>query len=211
MFINEPAEPETYPAPRVFLGFTETDYIYRFRHDLPSALCEQLEELILSTSPPADWQQRPTCAKEIEAILQLHAPIQDIEFGPAFRFPDHLTSKPEVVRVDTHNADLLAFGFSDTIPELDDIQPCVAIVEAGKAVSVCHSVRKSPQAEEAGVGTLVSHRGKGYAVLVAGGWAQAVKENGKIPFYSTSWESRSSRRVAEKLELIQFGVDYHIT
>lgn len=210
-YINEPAEPETYPAPRFFLGYSGSGFVYRFRNDLPSSVCEQLEELVLSTSFPPVPQSHPACAKEVEEILLSHAPIQKIWSGPAFRFPEHIKFDAQVVRIASHNADLLENGFSDWISELDFIQPCMAIVEEGHAVSICQSVRKSPHAEAAGVDTLASHRGKGYAPLVVAGWAEAVKAKRKIPFYSTSWENRSSQRVAEKLGLIQFGVDYHVT
>ena len=39
--------------------------------------------------------------------------------GPRFRFPDVLDRTAEAVGVDKHNAELLEFGFSDTIDELD--------------------------------------------------------------------------------------------
>ena len=111
--------------------------------------------------------------------------------------------------MDKHNAELLEFGFSDTIDELDHIQPCMVALEAGRAVSICCSVRKSLKAEEAGVETLVSYRGKGYAARAVAGWAQAIKEKGRIPLYSTSWDNGASQRVAQKLGMIPFGADFN--
>ena len=73
--------------------------------------------------------------------------------------------------------------FSDLISELDHCQPVVAIVEGDRAVSICQSVRKSVEAEEAGVDTLLSHRGKGYAAQVVAGWAGIVREQGRMPLY----------------------------
>jgi len=131
--------------------------------------------------------------------------------GPAYRFPDSLWVSPEVVRIDRSTAYLLEFGFSDLVPELDHCQPVVAIVKGDKAVSVCQSVRKSEEAEEAGVDTLLPHRGKGYAAQVVAGWARIVREQGRIPLYSTSWDNRASQRVAEKLGLGLYGVDIHIS
>lgn len=87
----------------------------------------------------------------------------------------------------------------------------MAIVEGDKAVSICQSVRKSEEAEEAGVDTLLSHRGKGYAVQVVAGWARIIREQGRIPLYSTSWDNKASQRVAEKLGLELYGVDIHIS
>lgn len=210
-FVNEPVKPAKHLAPRLFLGVTKMGLIYRFRDDLPISVCDQLEKLILSEPTLVNLCQHPASFKKIESVLHAHAPIQEIEIGPAFQFPPPFNQVPEIVKVDKHNAELLSFGFSDTVPELDFIQPCVAVIEQGRAVSVCHTVRISPQAEEAGVDTLAHCRGKGYALKVASGWAQAVNAKGKIPIYSTSWENTSSQRVAQKLGLIQFGVDYCIT
>lgn len=210
-YINEPAESEIYPAPRFFLSYTESDFIYRFRHDLPSALCQKLEALIHSITFPTDSPHNPPCAKEIEKLLLSHAPIEKVWTGPAFQFPEQMVLKSNAVKIDKNKKDLLEFGFLDWIPELDFIQPCLAIIKNGHAVSVCHSVRKSSMAEEAGVDTLDAYRGNSYAPSVVAGWAESVKMNGKIPLYSTSWENKASQRVAQKLGLIQYGVNYHVT
>ena len=111
--------------------------------------------------------------------------------------------------MDKHHAKLLEFGFSDWIEELDHIQPCMGVLEEGRVVSICCSVRKSSKGEEAGVDTLASYRGKGYAAHAVTGWAQAVKTKGRIPFYSTSWDNRASQRVGQKLGLIPFGTDFN--
>ena len=111
--------------------------------------------------------------------------------------------------IDKHNVELLEFDFSDWIDELDHIQPCMGVLEEGKIVSICCSVRKSSKAEEAGVETLASYRGKGYAARTVASWAHAVREKGRIPFYSTSRDNRASQRVAQKLGLILFGVDFN--
>ena len=210
-FINDPTEPEIYPAPRFFLGFTESGFVFRFRYDLPPQLCAQIKEVIHSNPPSWKFQTAPTCATEIERILDSHGKIERIWCGPAFCFPDHVPVSPEIMHVEKQKTDVFKSTFPDMISEFDYTQPCVAFLDGAKAVSVCQSVRKTPKAEEAGVDTLDGYRGRGYAPLVVAGWAEAVKAKRKIPFYSTSWENRSSQRVAEKLGLIQFSVYYHIT
>ena len=115
-FINDPTEPETYPAPRFFLGFTESGFVFRLRHDLPQQLCTQLKELIHSKPPSTNLQASPACAKKIEEILNSQAPIEKISCGPAFWFPDHVEVATEVVCVERQNADILESGFSDMIP-----------------------------------------------------------------------------------------------
>ncbi len=210
-FINEPFRPEDHPAPVVFIGRTRCGSVVRFRYDIPEALCKRVQAII-QTQPLSDkLYESPSYLAKVKDLLTPHITMDRQWMGPAYRFPDSLGVSPEVVRIDRSTAYLLEFGFSDLIPELDHCQPVVAIVEGDKAVSICQSVRKSVEAEEAGVDTLLSHRGKGYAAQVVARWAGLVREQGRIPLYSTSWDNRASQRVAEKLGLQLYGVDIHIS
>ena len=74
-FINEAIAPEKYPAPRLFIGHTEGGSIYRFRYDLPTIICNQLEELILLESPPRGIVQQPDYVETVKKILSAHAPV----------------------------------------------------------------------------------------------------------------------------------------
>jgi predicted GNAT family acetyltransferase len=86
-----------------------------------------------------------------------------------------------------------------------------AVVVGGRAVSVCGSVRISDRADEAGVETHPDFRGRGHALAAVWAWAQAVRNSGRVPLYSTSWSNMQSRRVAEKLGLVQYGTVVHVT
>ena len=99
----------------------------------------------------------------------------------------------------------------DWLGDLLDCQPFVALLENGRAVSMCATVRTTGRADEAGVDTPPEFRGRGFAGHVVAAWAVAVVRLGRTPLYSTSWENAASQAVARKLGLIQFGADLHIT
>ncbi|HVG44817.1 MAG TPA: GNAT family N-acetyltransferase [Longimicrobium sp.] len=87
----------------------------------------------------------------------------------------------------------------------------MAVVEDGRAVAVCSSVRITDAAREAGVETAPGFRGRGHAARAVAAWAVAVRRMGAIPLYSTSWSNAASQGVARKLGLRMFGADLHIT
>jgi predicted GNAT family acetyltransferase len=131
--------------------------------------------------------------------------------GPAYQFTEYVApSKPLLALTET-NAERLRGGFEKLVAELPAWQPFLAIVEESRAVSICRSVRITPEAHEAGVETLHEFRGKGYAKDVVAGWARVVQSLGAIPLYSTSWENTASQAVAKKLHLVPYGADFHIT
>jgi predicted GNAT family acetyltransferase len=72
-------------------------------------------------------------------------------------------------------------------------------------------VRKTAIAHEAGVETAKEFRGRGCAVEAVAAWARIVRDAGRIPLYSTSWQNYASQALAAKLRLVRFGSDLHIT
>jgi len=206
--INEPAGA---PAPRFFLGRTKAGNIWRFRYDLPADVIRRLDEVCASEPVVADLQAAPIHLKSLERILRTHGQIQQAWMGPAYRFPDDIHRPTNSVRITKENAALLRPGFTDWIPWLGFSQPCMAVVENGRAVSLCCSARISSRAHEAGVETLRGYRRRGCAAGVVAGWAMAVRELGRIPLYSTSWDNVASQGVARKLGLILYGADLHFT
>jgi len=208
--INEPSG-DGKPAPRFFFGYTNEGSIYRFRHDLPDNVVAQLKEIAAAESMPVNSQKIPRNRRQFEDILQSHAPIERVWIGPAYRFPKHITPPANVVRLSRENVGLLKGDFAEVVSELNSSQPYLAVIEDSQVVSICQSVRLSSHAHEAGVDTLVGYRQRGYATSVVAAWALAVRALNRVPLYSTSWDNVASQGVAQRLGLVQYGVDYHVT
>jgi RimJ/RimL family protein N-acetyltransferase len=137
--------------------------------------------------------------------------VQNVWQGPAFCFPEALSGGGGAVRVTEANAEVLSPRFEDWLGDVSEDVPMAAVLEDGKAVSICCSVRLTSEAHEAGVETHEDFRGRGHGAAATAAWARAVREMDRMPLYSTSWRNYASRALASRLGLIQFGVDLHIT
>jgi hypothetical protein len=138
--------------------------------------------------------------------------------GPAFRFPAALPpaaaggAGAELVVIDEGNSELLSSAFAWFRSQLRERQPCIAAAKGGRAISVCYTARGfGGPSLEAGVETLAEHRGCGHGARVVAAWAHAVRAAGHHPLYSTSWENRASRALADRLGLVAYGEDLHFT
>ena len=208
--INEPTG-DAEQAPRFFFGYTNAGSICRFRHDLPDNVVAHLKEVAATEPIPMNSEKIPKNHRQFENILQSHAPIERVWIGPAYRFPEHITPPTNAARLSSENAGFLKKDFAEMVSELNSWQPYLAIIEDSQAVSICRSVRVSSRAHEAGVDTPVGYRRRGYATSVVAAWALTVCALNRVPLYSTSWDNLASQRVARRLGLVQYGVDYHVT
>jgi hypothetical protein len=209
LFVNEPGGGA--PAPRLFFGRTRAGNVWRFRADLPDILMAQLEALCVDEPVGMELHGTPRHVEAYVRLLETHAPVHRRWMGPAYHFTEYLEPSRPVLAITETNAEMLRGGFEDLVAELPDWQPFLAVVEERRAISVCRSVRITPEAHEAGVETLHDFRGKGYAKDVVAGWARLVQSMGAIPLYSTSWENTASQALAKKLRLVPYGADFHVT
>jgi hypothetical protein len=200
-------EPEGEAAGGFFLGRTADGNVWCPGAGLPDGLAAELEQLAVTEPVTADWREPPRCRSAV--IGRLGSPAVEWR-GPAYAVPEGVADRGPTVVVDGGNAFLLGERFGGLAAQLAARAPCLAVVEGGRALSVCFSARVGERACEAGVETLPEHRGRGMAGSAVAAWAVEVRRRGKVPLYSTSWENRSSRRLAEKLGLRMYGEDWHV-
>jgi hypothetical protein len=197
--------------PRFRLFRTAADNHWRVRDALDAALGARLGALVASEPVVEDFEAHPPAIDAYRTALEESAPIQREYRGPAFRFPDPLPDLAgDAIVVTPARFDLLGEHFGWAIEEWDDIQPVTVTIEDGVAVSICHSPALSDRAAEAGVFTAEVARGRGHATAVVSLWARLVRDTGRLPMYSTSWDNPASRRVAAKLGVQLYGEDFHL-
>ena len=206
--VNEP-DPND-PAPRFFLARTAAGNLWRTRFDLPPDLATALERLAADEPVVRDLQEPARHTAEYSALLRQHAPLRNIDAGPAYYLPE-LDPPTETVPITPANAALLEAHYPYTRSRHAELAPVVVCVADGVAVAVCCSARMTAQVAEAGVYTVESYRGRGYAAETVRGWAAAIRAMGRLPLYSTSWANTASQAVARKLRAVQYAVDFSLT
>lgn len=204
-------EPEGATTPRFFLGRTAEGNEWRVRDDLGSDLVRTLRSLSEAERVSQDLALRPDGADEFSHVLAEDAPIRSVWTGPTYHFRAEVSAGADTVLVTEKDAEVLRPHFAEWLEDPPQCQPFLALLRDGVAVSICCSVRIGPEAHEAGVETSADSRGRGYAARAVGAWASAVRQIGRVPLYSTSWENTASQAVARKLGLVQFGATLHIT
>jgi hypothetical protein len=204
-------EPGGAAAPRFFLGRTADGDLCRFRHDVDEEVRRALAAAVRDDPGRDPLDEGASHAARYATILARAAPVERTWVGPAFAFPQDLPAADQVVRVTAANASLLAPLLAAWTPDVATCQPMLALLVDGRAAALCCSVRRTAHAHEAGVETAPAHRGQAHAPHVVAAWARAVREAGREPLYSTSWENAPSRAVARRLGLVPFGSDLHLT
>ena len=206
--VNEPGGTE---APRFFLGRTASGNAWWFRHDVSETLRRELEAACLAEPPGEEFLQAPYGVAMYEGALARVAPIERRWAGPAFRFPDELPATRSTIAVTTENADLLRPHLEAWLDDVVRCQPMHVAVSDGQTVAICCSGRISNRAHEAAVETAAAFRHQGYGTRAVSAWASAVRSQGRIPLYSTSWDNTASLSLARRLGLVRFGSDLHFT
>ena len=189
--------PEIVEFPLVLFAITadEQKYLY-FDGSLPTALQNKLS---MENLQPFNLER----AVEILRLSDIHAKLG---CSRTYLFPDRLAS------VDARNVkcfsqddpEIVAFGFSGLANKV------YAIEREGTIVSACVSSRQNSKSAEAWVFTHPDHRRKGHARQVVTAWADSLKQECIIPFYSHNAENTRSANLASKMGLIHIYDEFVI-
>ena len=206
---NEPYPPGRRPAPAFHLGWTDRDYIFCFRHDVPTEKRQQIQDLVASQWPFPSPKGPPEKNRYVEILNEYSTGRRGS--GPAFIVPEGNLPAGDAIFVTRENVHVLRLRFAGWMKEVDDAQPFYAVVVENRAVSTCGTVRRSIHGIEAGVDTLEDYRRRGYAKRAVATWCRAVRQENLIGFYSTSWSNAASLALANSLELKQFAVEFTVS
>jgi hypothetical protein len=205
--INEPWD-KTRTAPRLYIGKTfDGSLIYKFRHDISLEITEQLGKY-LSNEPSLDKGYGIKYINEYLAILESEKYFDEICYYYGNKINGVENGCVKVTSANIKNYKINSFKWLND--EIKYSQPCYAVIENDRMVSICRSVRITKEAHEAGIETEEGYRGKGFAKIVLMNWAKEVQDNGWVALYSTNKENRSSQMVAEKARLNKFGIGISI-
>lgn len=84
--------------------------------------------------------------------------------------------------------------------------PWVMATEGNRVVSLTHApTLLTRHSVEAGAWTDPAYRGRGFGAAVTAEWADVLRPSGRVLFYSTVLQNRSSQRLAERLGLRLIG------
>lgn len=198
-------------VPRFHLARTAEGNFGVYRSDVPDHVTEAIHQFAKEEPPLDDPHALPVFKRKYMELLSDDGPVKAIWHGPAYRFTNRECAiDTDVVEIDSSNRELLAAYMDHWLEDVQHSHPFVALVDGGHAVAVCASARITPDAHEAGVETVPSHRRRGYAARVVAAWAKAVSLDNAEPLYSTSWENYASQAVARALDLQLVGTDFHI-
>jgi hypothetical protein len=203
------------PAPLIVLAGNGVDRVTAFGSDVPERL---VEEVLAGIDVEASWPEPPSppgaMARCEEVLREAMGPLA-LSGGPSFVFAEGLsvpTTTPVICSDDATAASfhqlrpVEGWGRDEWRSLLSGaLGPWAAAALGGRVVSLCHCARLTERGAEAGVWTDKAHRRLGYAASVSAAWASLLADTGRVLFYSTSAENKSSQRVAARLELQPIG------
>jgi GNAT superfamily N-acetyltransferase len=208
MFTSDAQGRLTGPAPLLHIIRTHDHLIVRLHAALTDEIASKLRRRAGQPRGRAgQWARDYAVYLE---ILRGVGQLAEVRAGPLYVVSGLRNPSPDVVLIGPGNLGLLRDGLDEWLPDVEAGLPMAAVVQDGRAVSICASVRASPRVHCAGVETLPDHRGQGLAVRAVAAWAQAVQALGAAPFYGTTFDNLASQGVARRLGLTLIGSEFSI-
>jgi len=218
------ADPDRGPGPRFVVRGSADCNVAFVRHDVGEATACALLDLAAREPPLAPSDGAPAHADRYVELLEAEAPVVDSGKGLCYWFPHDFAYEHDVLLVtsDTPRAErerlgagpdrflpepFVELGFS-TVGKL--WEPWCFALHDGEIASMVETVRVGPRGAEAGVNTVPSLRGRGFAAAATAGWATLPSLAGRTLFYSTAATNRSSQRVTERLGLRFLGASFSV-
>lgn len=194
------------------------------RHDVIESDARAIRALVAKEPRLRDFESLPRNIDRYVSVLSARSPVVERTPGVIYVLPNHLSYAHEakLLRSDCLEgkrllaelasrgmpADLAAMGFKD----VGEFWPpwCVAM-RGHKIASITFTARLGKRAAEAGVVTVPSMRGRGYAAAATAGWSSMRVLENRTLFYSTQQANHSSQRVAARLGLRLIGTSLSLT
>jgi len=181
---------------------------------VPDGLAARLTGVADGGAPPDDFYEPPEALAPCEELLTSELGGVVRSSGPGYLVPPgtRFASTAPIVQTGDHDVTLYTppqeanWGDDEWRALISgELGPFALAVVDGTVASICHCSRIRARSAEAGVWTHPALRGRGLGASVTAAWAALVQDSGRIAFYSTSGENRSSQRVAARLGLPCIG------
>jgi GNAT superfamily N-acetyltransferase len=198
-------------VPVLYVLRSRDSVLCRFHSDLTEMQVRRLGEIANRerSKRPREWPME--YGEYINVLANSGLRVTAMRAGPLYAFPDTLAHRRACIPITEDNKDLLRGGLDEWIPAGATPQPFIAAVVDGRAVAICASVSRSSRAHAAGVETDPHFRGRGLAAAVVAAWAGAVRSQGAIPYYGTSFDNLASQAVARRLGLKVIASEFSIS
>ncbi len=178
---------------RVYVAEIGNRCVAWLRDDLPAAVAAKLQAM------PAGrlFAEHQT----VKAALAEDAPCEKLWLGTSYVIRDvpRGTDDAAVVRLEAEHQAAADVSSLD-VPEVS--RRTLAVIDDGRVVSFCTSLREDDHAAEAWVITAARYRHRGLAQAVVRAWVRSVLADGKIAFYSHERGDAAAQMLAATLRLI---------
>ena len=224
--MNEPGDPrpdDPVLPPRLLPAAAPVKVLtWRFRHDLPESLVAELERVLAAEPVTADIPNHRDASRALQATLVQHGLLTGTLEWTRLAFsrqsPNRRSLRPEHEVISAH-APRMTISDALLSPVLATGRRCPGDCLVWRTVD--HPRARSGFPLLSARATLLlplrpglirreEFRGRGYAPAVVAAWAQAVREQGRIPLYSTSWTTWPRDLSRRKLGLVLYGTDLSI-